>query len=140
MSTPKQGIKDGKPTHYTVGAIIKKDEKYLLIHHKVYGYACVAGHIDEGEEPAQALVREVREESGLTVEDHQLVIDEFVPWNWCTKGVTGHHCYVYDCAVSGEVKQDTVETTSIGWYTLEEIRQLPLEPVWDMWFKKLVIL
>ena len=140
MPAPKQEIRNGHAIHFSVGALIKKDGEYLLINHKVCGYAGVAGHIDEGEEPLQALYREVEEESGLKIENHALVIDEFVPWNWCSKGVTGHHWYLYDCTVSGSVKQNVEETKSIGWYTVEQIKELTLEPVWEQWFNRLNIL
>jgi ADP-ribose pyrophosphatase YjhB (NUDIX family) len=61
--------KDGQPMHYSVGALIQKDGKYLLIDREIkpYGYAGPAGHIDEGETKEQALVREVKEETGLGI-------------------------------------------------------------------------
>ena len=58
MSNPKQGkSKDGKLMHYSVGALIKKDGKYLLIDRvkPPLGFAGIAGHIDEGEDEIKAL-------------------------------------------------------------------------------------
>ena len=52
MTTPKQGrAKNGQPMHYSVGALIKKEDKYLLIDRvkPPLGFAGLAGHIDEGE-------------------------------------------------------------------------------------------
>ena len=54
--------KSGKPMHYSVGAIIKKDDKYLLLDRvkPPFGFASVAGHIDEGEDEITTLKREIK--------------------------------------------------------------------------------
>lgn len=139
MSKLKELVQEGKTLHYSVGAFVKKDRKYLLIDRAVppLGFAGVAGHVDEGEIPEQALVREVEEEIGLKVVSYKLLFEELVDWNWCSKGVTGHYWHVFDCETSGEITQNFRETKSVGWYTEEEIKELKLEPVWDYWFKKL---
>lgn len=127
--------------HYSVGALIKKEEKYLLIDRvqPPFGFAGIAGHIDEGEDSEQALRREVEEESGLKIEELRLLFEEELNWNWCSKGVRIHYWYLYECEVSGEIKENFAETKSIGWYNTEEIKKLKLEPAWEYWFKKLKI-
>lgn len=139
MPEPKKYVKDGKEYHFTVGAVIKKDGRYLLIDRNIPppGFASVAGHVDEGESPETALIREVEEESGFKVEKYHQVFEEFVDWNWCSRGVMGHYWHVYECEVSGEIKQNIIETKSISWYLPEEIKNLKLEQVWNYWFKKL---
>ena len=143
MSKPKQDKnKDGKLMHYTVGALIKKDNKYLLIDrvNLPLGFAGIAGHIDEGENEIQALKREIEEEGGLKVNDQKLLFEEKLDWNWCNKGIGIHYWYLFECDVSGEIKQNYIETKSIGWYDVDEIKKLKLEPVWEYWFKKLKII
>jgi len=143
MAIPKQGKgRDGKLMHYSVGALIKKDGKYLLIDRvqPPFGFAGIAGHIDEGENPEQALKREVEEESGLKIEKYKLLFEEELDWNWCSKGVGIHYWYLYECDVSGKIKENYTETKSIGWYSAEEIKKLKLEPVWEYWFKKIKII
>ena len=79
MADPKLGISiNGEPMHYSAGALIKRDKKYLLIDRAKppLGLAGVAGHIDEGETPVQALVREVFEESGLVVVKNKLIFQK----------------------------------------------------------------
>ncbi len=140
MPKPKIGInKDGKKIHYGVGALIKKNDKYLLIDRAniPYGFAGPAGHIDEGENEEIALTREIEEEVGLKITKYKKIIDEFVEWNYCSKNVTGHHWYVFNCEVEGKISRNLRETKSIDWYTIEEIKKLKLEPVWEYWFKKL---
>ena len=143
MSVSKTSIsQEGTVMHYSVGALIEKNGKYLLIDRvqPPYGFAGIAGHIDAGEDPVQALVREVKEESGLTVQEYHLCFEEEVPNNVCSKGITVHYWYLYECKVSGEIQKNTKETKSIGWYSKEELKRLKLEPVWQYWFKKLKIL
>jgi len=64
MSEPKSGKSSkGKEMHYSVGALVKKEDKYLLIDrmNPPLGFAGLAGHIDEGEDAVNALKREVEE-------------------------------------------------------------------------------
>lgn len=143
MGIPKVGLSiKKKEMHYSVGALIEMDGKYLLIDRAKppFGFAGLAGHIDEGETEIEALIREVEEESGLKVEEYKLLFEEEVGWNVCNKGVTGHFWYLFKCEVSGEIKIDSEEEKSIGWYSKKEIKNLKLEPVWEYWFRKLVII
>lgn len=132
----------GERMHYSVGALIERDGKYLLIDRAVppLGFAGVAGHVDEGEDAPQSLEREVKEESGLEINNYKLLFEEELDWNWCSKGVKSHYWYLFKCDVSGELERSKRETKSIGWYNGEEIKKLNLEPVWEYWFKKLNII
>lgn len=146
---PKLGVsKDGKPMHYAVGALIEHNGKYLLIDrvNVPLGFAGLAGHVDKGETPEQALVREVEEEGKLKVERHELIAEklfdyEGLGWGKCVKGVGFHYWYLYRCRVSGEPELDTHEAKSIGWFSVAEIKRLAaekkMEPVWEYWFEKI---
>lgn len=129
----------GKLMHFSVGALITKSDQYLLIDRATppLGFAGIAGHIDKEETEKEALIREVKEESGLKVENYKLLFEEELDWNWCSKGATCHYWYLFSCQVSGKIRKNPVETKSIGWYTKDEIKKLTLEPVWHYWFKKL---
>lgn len=143
MGIPKEGVSSrGSKMHYSVGALIEKDGKYLLIDRKKppFGFAGLAGHVDEGETETEALFREVREESGLKIKNYKLLFEEYVEWNVCSKGVRGHYWYLFTCTIEGEAIIDDCEEKSIGWYTREEIKNLILEPVWEYWFRKLKII
>lgn len=147
MSKPKLGTsKHRKPMHYSVGAIIKQDDKYLIIDRvkEPLGFACLAGHIDEGETEIIALKREVPEESGYTIISYKLIDEEELDWNTCHRGIDIHYWYVYEVQVKGEIKQNIKESKSIDWYTIEQIKELnkqdKLEPVWKYWFEKLKII
>ncbi|MFH1694713.1 MAG: NUDIX hydrolase [Patescibacteria group bacterium] len=138
----KDKTKSGESLHCSVGALIEKDGKYLLINRAVppLGFAGIAGHIDEGEGVLQALKREVKEESNLEVSNCEQLFEEELDWNWCSKGVGSHYWHLFKCNVSGELVRSKRETKSIGWYSKEEIKKLKLEPAWEYWFKKLNII
>jgi len=143
MGTPKLGkSKKGSPMHYSVGALIKKDNKFLLIDRVniPLGFAGIAGHIDKGENPEKALAREIKEESGLKLVSQKLIFIEERKNNICSKRVSVHYWYLFECEVSGEIKRNKTETKSIAWYSQKEIKKLKLEPVWKYWFKKLKII
>ena len=130
---------DGREMHYSVGALIERKGKVLLIDRvkPPYGFAGLAGHVDGGETDVEALLREVGEESGLTVSAYKLVAEEEVPWNWCSKGVQVHYWKLFACTVSGRVKRDAHEAKRIEWFSYAQIRKLQLEPVWEYWLKKM---
>ena len=137
---------NGQLMHYSVGAIIKRDNKYLLIDRQKepFGMAGIAGHVDMGEDEITALYREVREEAGLFVNKHEMLLKEEVFNNICSKGVDVHYWYLFQCEVLGNIIWNEGETKSIGWYKEEEIQHFyvvnRLEPVWEYWFKKLRII
>lgn len=143
MAKPKEGkAGSGERMHYSVGALIEGDGKYLLIDRAVppLGFAGIAGHIDEGESTQEALRREVKEESGLDIDNCEQLFEEELNWNWCNKGVNSHYWHLFKCDASGELRKNERETKSIGWYSKEEIEKLGLEPVWEYWFKRLNII
>lgn len=143
MSKPKEEIFGTNGlVHFSVGAVIKRGNKYLLIDraNPPYGFAGIAGHIDEGENPIEALRREIFEESGLTLTRCKLMFEEVIEDNQCAKGVNTHHWYVFKSNVVGKVARNIRETKSIGLYTLNEIKKINLEPVWHYWFKKMNVI
>lgn len=144
---------DGKDLHYSAAAIIKLDQGYVLLDraNPPFGFASPAGHIDnedfEQEDDfdtaaVNALKREVKEETNLDVVCFKKLAQEYIPWNWCSKGVEGHEWFLFEVEVevTGNIKRNERETKSIGVFTKDEIKQLKLEPVWEYWFKKLEII
>ncbi|MFA6547528.1 MAG: NUDIX domain-containing protein [Candidatus Magasanikbacteria bacterium] len=134
--------KEGFALHYSVGAVIKRADKYFLLDraNEPFGFACVAGHVEEGETVEFALARETEEESGLQIISKKLLFEEEVEKNKCSRGVFSHYWYVFDCETTGETRLDSSEAKSIGWFTVEEIKKLKLEPIWEYWFKKMGVI
>jgi len=64
------------PTDLTVAAVVEHDGKYLLVEERSMGRRVLCqpgGHIEADESPEQAVVREVLEETGCTVNCHDLI-------------------------------------------------------------------
>ena len=139
MAEPFTKVRNARTIHFSVGALIEEGGKLLLIDRaqKPFGWASPAGHIDKSETPLKAIKREVMEETGLEVTKASLVIEEFVAWNECSRGIKGHYWYVFRCQVKGQLKSSS-EAKSIGWHKAKDAQ--PLEPVWEYWFKKLELL
>ena len=141
MKTGESG--DKRMMHYSVGMIVECNGKYLLLEriNPPPGFACPAGHIDEGEDAGAAAVRELREETGIISKDLEFICEEEIPWNYCKQGIGVHYWYLYKVSVDSEdMIIDKEEAKSMKWYSVEEIKKLQLEEVWAYWFKKLNII
>lgn len=111
----------------TVGAIIERDNKILLTkrnHEPFKGHWCIpGGHIDFGEEPEQAIKREVKEETGLTVTDLKF----FGHYSEIYKEINWHAvALVFICKTEGEVKIDPKEVKEYKWFDKKEALQQKL--------------
>lgn len=129
--------------HRSVAAIIKNDKGEILMLDRrnfPYGWACPAGHVEEGETPEEALKREVKEETGLGAKNIELIVHEFLDWNECKHGVKGHDFFVYEVSQwQGEILQNKLESKDLQWKSIAEIKNLKLEPAWEYFLKKLKI-
>jgi 8-oxo-dGTP pyrophosphatase MutT (NUDIX family) len=64
------------PTDLTVSAVVEQDGKFLMIEERSSGVIVVnqpGGHIDAGESPEQAAMREALEESGCRIKVNSLL-------------------------------------------------------------------
>lgn len=126
-----------------VGALIRNRGNKILLLDRVnipYGWAGPAGHVDKGETLDESLIRETKEEVGLDLIDYKLVGHELVPWNNCRKH-KGHEWHIYEVIKwQGELIPPSKEAKDIKWFTVNEIKLIKLEPVWQYWFKKLNII
>lgn len=64
------------PTDLTVSAVVEDDGRYLLVEEHATGQVVLnqpGGHIEAGESPEEAVVRETMEETGCTVECGELI-------------------------------------------------------------------
>lgn len=138
MSEPKVEQWEGRDIHVSVGALVVQGDQILLMDRRKtpFGLAGPAGHVDEGEESEPAIIREVQEETGLTIVKKHLIIEEFVPWNTCSKGVEGHRWLLYGCEVEGVLEPSHAEAKSLGWYAIADLDMNKLEPVWKYWLEK----
>ena len=90
--------KEGLCPRVSVGAVIRdKNGCFLALYRKSFpeGLAFVAGHSEAYEDPDASLKREVKEETGIIVRGHDLILEETFE-NPCGKGFKSHEWRVYD--------------------------------------------
>lgn len=89
----------------------RADEQVLLsLRSELFGWELPGGTPLPGESLASALVREVREETGLEVEP------EVEVGRWERRGFRPHTAIVYRCRVVGGREQPSDETPRLGWF------------------------
>jgi 8-oxo-dGTP pyrophosphatase MutT (NUDIX family) len=90
-----------------VRGLILHNDHILLIRRKKKGslyYVFPGGHLEEGENDQQGLIREVKEETNLTVEVGRLLRE--------TTNRKGHIVKIYQCSPTG-VEQDVLPAVKI---------------------------
>lgn len=111
----------------TVAAIIKNDEEKILLTRRnvepFKGQWCLpGGHIDQFEKVEDAVIREVKEETGLdyaaTFLNYSNEIIEERNIHAAVMVFTGYG--------TGQIKTQESEVSNIDWFSLEEARSLPL--------------
>ena len=148
----------------SVGIVVRDEkQRILLLERKKFppGFASPAGHVDDQETCTNAAIRELKEETGLDVLNIQLVLE--IDMNNKCRRINGswHHWCVYQAIVKGELIRNIDEAKQIGWYTIDEVKNLGhkteeyllgnisdeiwqqfpgLEPVWYDFFKKLSLI
>jgi ADP-ribose pyrophosphatase YjhB (NUDIX family) len=125
--------------HRSVAAVIRKDGKILMIDRVnfPFGWACPSGHIEENEDPEEALKREVNEEVAINVKKYKLILHEFIEWNECKRGVRGHDFFVYEVTEWEGDEKINFESKGMKWIGKDEIGGIKLEEVWEYFIKKL---
>ncbi len=111
--------------HKTVFVIVKKHNKFLLIKRgtpPLKGcWASPGGHLDNGETPYQAAVREMKEEIG----DIKVEKKPFYVFTHDVRVGHKHKAHVFSGSVAGKVQAGT-DAAEFGWFTLDELKKLDI--------------
>lgn len=121
-------MENGDPKHFSVGALIRDGEKFLIIKRRVwpYKYGVPAGHVDEGEGREEALVREVGEELGVTPSRVEMLAHEpHLVGDKCRKGADVHDWTLFGCAVDNSaIVNNSDEAERLLWVSSQEANNL----------------
>lgn len=92
-------------------------------------WTLITGMIEPGEEPAPAIVREVEEETGVSVEvEHLVSVDVVGPVIFPNQDVCRFLSLVFRCRyVSGEARVNDDESMDVQWFSLDDLP--PLNPL-----------
>ena len=132
--------KNGYVFNYRVGAVIKKGDKILVQEHKqVDYYSLLGGRCEMGEDSISAILRELKEESGLdgTVTKPIAVIENFFvsPYN----GKDYHEMFfayeiefndksIYDKEELETIEEDKKDYVKYVWKSIDELSKCDFRP------------
>ena len=128
-----------------VGVILEKDGKILLIQEggnfiDTGKWNQPAGWIDVGENPLEAAVREIKEETGLDVTLTALLgVYSLVKQNQATSAQEIPHAlkFIFKAQITGgELMQPNEEIADLRWFTPEEIATMGPETLRDLDIKQ----
>jgi NTP pyrophosphohydrolases containing a Zn-finger, probably nucleic-acid-binding len=102
--------------------IVIRGQNCLLAHNVNFAeglYSTLAGFIEPGETAEQALAREIREETGIEVEELEYIASQ--PWPFPSQLMLGFVARYK----SGDIKVDGVEITDAQWFAPDTMPTVP---------------
>jgi 8-oxo-dGTP diphosphatase len=119
-----------------VKALIRKGDSILLVKEPDGQHALPGGRMNVGENPQEALLREIKEEIGLEIE-----VGDLLDCNVFTSKSGMHHFVVVFSAKLlediGTTQLDKKEVVSVDWVPLTEISSLPIRDEYLPIFERL---
>lgn len=120
---------NGDYWHESVGVVVlNEDKKILCLLRKIFpfSYALPAGHLDKGEKPKIAALRELKEETSMqsTVDQLKLVETFDMSGDSCRRGSDHHKWHLYKFVSSGSqelILSDEASTTR--WCDVAELKK-----------------
>ena len=112
-----------------VTAVIRQGEQFLLARHALSGlWSLIGGAVEPGEEPSDAVVREVHEETGARIRIDRIVgayggqslMTEYPNGDLVAYVTTAYQCHLLDTA-----QPDMNELLELGWFSRDDIFDLP---------------
>jgi 8-oxo-dGTP diphosphatase len=127
------------------GIVLSGDDRVLLVQHRELGWWLYpGGHIDANEDPVQAVLREVSEETGITCQiiaetrfSHPAITVLASPFTICVQDVPASACHaphqdidlVYVLRpVGGDITPQVREVTGCAWVPLARVGGLDTPP------------
>jgi 8-oxo-dGTP pyrophosphatase MutT (NUDIX family) len=92
------------------GVIAGEAGVLLALRRELRGWELPGGRAEPGEDERAALVREIREETGLAVEAGELVGE------YRRRGFAAHRARVYRCRVRGGALRPSADTPAVAWF------------------------
>jgi 8-oxo-dGTP diphosphatase len=142
--------------HFTASALIINEAKVLLLYHKKLGvWLYPGGHVEDDENPEEALLREVQEETGLDIdilgEKDENLSDKSAdvsvlhqPYAMLCELVGDHYHndIIYLCRIIGgsdKLIHNSTESDSIGFFGLKDLDNIKLFPNFKKLLEKVLV-
>jgi len=113
--------------HESVGVLVLVGGKLLTMLRQIYPFSFTipAGHLDIGEKPEQAALRELREETGINVSPLEILRDNFnIVGDACRRGSDDHRGHLYRLKLDSRPPiAVSDEAMHVRWMTLMELEQ-----------------
>jgi 8-oxo-dGTP diphosphatase len=116
-------IRFSQPT-FTVSAavvILNEDRRVLLLNHilrPTTGWGLPGGFLDRGEQPENTIRREIREETGIELNDVKM---------FRIRTLDRHIEILFSATTAGQPEVKSREIVELGWFTLENLpERLPI--------------
>jgi len=103
------------PVAVSQAVILSEREVLLAIRRDLRGWELPGGHVKAGETPEEALIREVREETG-----HEIAIERRVG-DYVRTGFRPYTASVFTCRVTGGALRPSVDTPVVRWFSLDAL-------------------
>jgi 8-oxo-dGTP diphosphatase len=111
-----------------VTAVIRDGERFLLARHAHSGlWSLIGGGVEPGEDPAEAVAREVFEETGARIRITGVIGaygGEPLALTYPNGDQVGYVTIAYDCELLSEATPDLDEIIELGWFPREAISAL----------------
>lgn len=136
---------------FVVEGYVVQDDRLLLIHHKKLAlWLPPGGHIKEHETPEDALIREIKEETGFDTEivrrvklDHDFPVDILAqPVHIQLENIEGTHEHidlVYVCRIKDGLLTANDESKDVRFFTSDEIQKLENVPKEVKYFSEKIL-
>lgn len=133
---------------FAVATFVVDDGKVLLLYHRKLGkWLPPGGHVEPGELPDDAAVREVYEETGIRVElvgERGIPIDDprqlVIPAGVQLEQISADHQHIDFVYFARPVGNTTLranhESERLGWFGKDELERLPLTHEIRLWIEK----
>jgi 8-oxo-dGTP diphosphatase len=97
------------------GVVLGEAGVLLALRRELRGWELPGGRAEPGEDEATALVREIREETGLRVEPLERVGE------YRRRGFAAHRAHVYRCQLVGGALAPSADTPAVAWFRPEAL-------------------
>ena len=108
-------VSSGAPLAIVQGVILSETRVLLAVRVEPRGWELPGGNLEAGEDDESALVREVREETGIEISVGSLIGE------YHRSGFLPHTVRVYRCRPVGGLIAPSLETPRVRWWDLEAV-------------------